>query len=304
MIKGTDDTRYAYVNGIIRAREARLLTKGHFDRLIAGTMSNFETILSDTSYVMHKDISIGLEAEEIELKEFFDQYCLEDEVRNFVDWPEQVHNIKVRLKEGGDDLMYPQDESAVESWPEVSAEIERFAIDKDPFILSTNLDKILCKYLFETAQFVEFFSFYYQLYFDLENIRSFFRARQFENRKEIFSQVFVPYGSVAQEVFVENLDASYDQLGKSFFTTAYATIMERGGMYIQEHHSFLRLERHCEETRLQFLLQARRMTFGVEPLFAYYQFRMGEIKKIRQVYFGKLNEVRDEELKESIPDVW
>ncbi|GAJ06580.1 unnamed protein product, partial [marine sediment metagenome] len=39
MIKGTEDTRYAYVNGIVRAREARLLTRSLFDRLIAGTLT-------------------------------------------------------------------------------------------------------------------------------------------------------------------------------------------------------------------------------------------------------------------------
>ena len=46
------------------------------------------------------------------------------------------------------------------------------------------------------------------------------------------------------------------------------------------------------------------MTFGVEPLYTYYQFKMNEIKKLRQVYWGKLNEVPMSDLKESIPDVW
>jgi hypothetical protein len=31
---------------------------------------------------------------------------------------------------------------------------------------------------------------------------------------------------------------------------------------------------------------------------------MAEITKLRQVYWGKLNEVPVEDLKESIPDVW
>ncbi len=66
----------------------------------------------------------------------------------------------------------------------------------------------------------------------------------------------------------------------------------------------LRLERICEEIRLQFLLAERRMTFGVEPLLTYYQFKLAEIKKLRQVYWGKLNEVEIDDLKESIPDVW
>ena len=46
------------------------------------------------------------------------------------------------------------------------------------------------------------------------------------------------------------------------------------------------------------------MTFGVEPLFAYYMFKKSEITKLRQVYWGRLNDVASRNLKESIPDVW
>ena len=304
MIQGTEDTRYAYVNGIIRSKEARLLTKGHFDRLIAGDLSNFNTILSDTSYIGQKDISAGLEAEEIEMKKFFDNFCQTPEVKNLIDWPEQIHNIKVKLKQGSDELLYPQAQPEIEAWSEVIDEAARFSVDKDPFVFSTNLDKILCKYLYESAKFASFFDKYYEIYFDLENIRSFFRAQQFENSREIFTQVYIPYGSIKEKFFIDNLGVHHDLLGKNFFTTPYAMIVDRGSAYIEERQSFLRLERFSEEMKLGFLLQARRMTFGIEPLFAYYHFKMGEIRKLRQVYWGKLNEVLASELKESIPDVW
>jgi V/A-type H+-transporting ATPase subunit C len=304
MIQCTDDTRYAYVNGIVRAKEARLLTKSHVDRLIAADLSNFNTILADTPYGGYEDIATGLEKAEVELKQFFDQFCQTPEVSKFIDWPEQMHNLKVKLKQGADELLYPQDATEVEVWPEVLDEVAQFTTEKNPFVLSTNLDKILCKYLSETSQFVPFFSRYYECYFDVENIRSFFRARQFEKSREVFIQVFLPYGSINEKIFIDNLATQHDLLAKNFFTTPYAYIIDRGSTYIEEHQSFLRLERLCEEMRLGFLLQARRMAFGVEPLFAYYHCKMGEIKKVRQVYWGKLNEVSLETQKESIPDVW
>ncbi len=304
MIKGTEDTRYAYVNGIVRAREARLLTKGHFDRLIAGTRESFTTILSDTPYGVQKDIPTGLEMETIDLDSFFRRYCQTPEIQLLIDWPEQIHNLKVKLKQGSEDIMYAQSSSDVETWPEVSDIIGQYAVEKDPFILSSSLDKILCKYLFETSHVAPFFEKYYQLYFDLENIRSFFRARSFENSREIFIHVYIPYGSIDMRLFLDNLSSQRDALAKSFFITPYTKIVDKGSAYIDEHHSFLALERLIEETRLEFLLFARKMTFGIEPLFTYYHFRMSEIKKLRQVYWGKLNEVSIDELKESIPDVW
>jgi vacuolar-type H+-ATPase subunit C/Vma6 len=304
MIQGTNDTRYAYANGIIRTLEARLLTKGHFDRLIATDPSSYNTILSDTPYVAQGDLEAGIESAENAVRAFFNTYCLTDEVRDFVDWPEQVHNLKVKLKEGSDDLLYAQDTDTIESWPEVLDEVARFAVDKDPFVLSTNLDKILCRYLLQAAEFVPFFENYYRTTFELENIRSFFRARQFENKRLILTQVYIPFGRLGLKFLIENLEVAQENLGRNFFNTPYAGIVDRGGSYFEEHDSFLRLEKLYEEHRLGYLLQARRMTFGVEPLFGYYHFKMSEIKKLRQVYWGKRNEVAVEDLKESIPDVW
>lgn len=304
MIKGTEDTRYAFANGIVRAREARLLTRGHLDRLIASPVVNFSTILADTVYGGYEDIGAGFGTEATAISTFVRRYCETPEVLHMIDWPEQMHNLKVKLKEGGEHLYYPQSESDVETWPEVADAIAAFAIDKDPFLLSTNLDTVLCKYLYEVSQFGLFFSTYYQLYFDLENIRSFFRARQFEKSRDIFEQVFIEHGTLSKVIFIENLSNRFDVLAKSFFTTPYAHIIDLGGAYLEDHHSFLRLERLYEEMKLRFLVQARKMTFGVEPLFCYHEFKLAEIRKLRQVYWGRLNEVSIDELRESIPDVW
>ena len=291
MIQGTGDTRYAYVNGVIRSREARLLTKSHFDRLLATDPSSYNTILSDTPYVGQGELGAGIEIEEVTLRDFFNEYCLTDEVVYFLDWPEQMHNLKVKLKGGGKELQYTQSAATVESWPEVVEEVGRFAVDKDPFVLSTNLDKILCSYLYEVADFAPFFKKYFEVYFELENIRSFFRSRQFENKHAIFSKVYIPIGRLELKSFIQNLEVAQDNLARNFFVSPYAYIFDRGGAYFEEHGAFLGLERLCEEHRLGFLLQARRMTFGVEPLFSYYHFRMSEMKKLRQVYWGKLNDI-------------
>ncbi|UCF71073.1 MAG: V-type ATPase subunit [candidate division WOR-3 bacterium] len=304
MIKGTGDTRYAFVNGIIRAREARLLTRSHFDRLVAVDYTSFNTILSDTPYGVSGDFIGALDAEERLLRSFFNRFCLTDEVKNLVDWPEQMHNLKVRLKGGQNDLMYVQQSDAVESWPEVADEVLRFAVEKNPFVLSTNLDRILCRYLYDTALFTPFFEGYYRTYFDLENIRSFFRAKQFDDKRNIMNQVYIPSGRLNVDLLIDNMDVRQDQLGRNFFNTPYASIVEKGGAYYEDKNSFLRLERLCEEYRLGYLLQARRLTFGVEPLFAYFMFKTSEITKLRQVYWGKLNEVSVEDLRESVPDVW
>jgi vacuolar-type H+-ATPase subunit C/Vma6 len=304
MIKGTDDTRYAFVNGIIRTRESRLLTKGHFDRLLASDLSNFTSSLSDSPYGSYGDIRVGLDTEEKHAKEFLRQYCITPEIMQFIEWPEQMHNLKVNVKHGEDGLLYETIGNDVETWPEVQETIEQYTLNKDPFRLSTELDRVLCSYLHSSASFCPFFAEYFALYMDLENIRNFFRARQFENKSDILKQIYLPFGNLDYKIFATNIDMEIEHLSSVFYTTPFQHLVDRGAVYLEQRHSFLRLERLIEETRLRYLAQARHMTFGVEPLFGFYQFKKAEIRKLQQVYWGKLNEVPVEDLKESIPDVW
>jgi len=304
MIKGTDDTRYAFVNGIIRAREARFLTKSHFDRLLASEVTSFRTIISDSPYAGYDDIPSGLRNEEKLIKDFVKQYCMTPEVMHIIDWPEQMHNIKVRIKQGDNELLYDAVGAEVEAWPGVHQVLELYALNKDPFILSTELDRILCMHIYDESSFCPFFAGFFELNIDLENIRSFFRARQFENSRDIFDQVYLPFGKLRHELFTTNIQMELEHLSKAFFVTPYLHLIDRGAVYLEQRHSFIRLERLIEEVRLNYLVQARRMAFGVEPLFAFYHFRMSEIRKLQQMYWGKINEVAVEELKESISDVW
>jgi len=280
------------------------LTKGHFDRLLAGELSSFRTIISDSSYVIYDDFSAGLINEAKQIKDFVKQYCMTPQILRMIDWPEQIHNVKVKIKDGSEGLFYTVVDNEVETWPEVQAALEHYTLNKDPFMLSTELDQIVWKYIIEEATFCPFFTSYYEMNTDLENIRSFFRARQFENSRDIFTRVFLPYGKLGYDLFATNMKMELEHVSKVFFITPYLHLIDRGAVYLEQHQSFLRLERLIEEVRLQYLIQARRMAFGVEPLFAFYHFKMSEIRKLQQVYWGKLNEVALEDLKESISDVW
>lgn len=304
MIKGTEDTRYAFVNGVVRAKEAKFLKKSHFDRLIDAGIDNFRPILSDTVYTgtgEFLDVLTDIEKQE---RHFFDKYCLHYEIKEMVSLPAAIHNLKVKLKNGENRLLYDLDISALESSTEIIAIISEYLKHKNSFILSTELDKFLCKKLWEFSKVSQFFVEYFKIYFDLENIRSFFRARQFENSIEIFKQVYIEYGGIPEKIFLENLNKDLGTIIRVFRNTIYGNIVEQGGNYLETQGSFLRLERLCDEMRLSFLKLTRYFTFGVEPLFGYYHFKLSEIKRLRQIYMGKQYNIPTAQLKESIPDVW
>ncbi len=304
MIEGTNDTRYAFVNGIVRAKEARLLKKSHFERLIEANIENFAPILSDTVYTGTGDFSEILGRVEIEERKFFEKYCLHPEIKQIVSLPEAIHNLKVRLKNGEESLLYDIETKEMESSAEIVTIIAEYLKHRDSFLLCTELDKFLCEKLYELSGLSQFFYEYFQLYFDLENIRSFFRSQQFENPAEIFKHVYIKYGTIPEEKFFQNLKKSSDVIIREFRDTRYGQLIEQGSTYLKSQGSFLKLECLCDEMKLQFLKMARFYTFGIEPLFGYFEFRKAEIKKIRQIYMGKKYNIPAIELKESIPDVW
>ncbi len=309
MIQGTNDTRYAFVNGIVRAKEARLLKKNHFDRLIDAGIENFRPILSDTVYTGTVEFLEMLIQNEKQEKQFFDKYCLHPGIKEIVLLPEAIHNLKVKLKNGDAHLLYDlsaadHEISTLESSDDILRIISEYLKNKSSFVLCTELDRLLCKKIRELSAISRFFSEYFQLYFDLENIRSFFRARKFKNPAGIFKQVYIEYGSIPAKIFLENLSKDLNTVYREFHNTKYSNLIEQGGNYLETQGSFLRLERLCEEMKLQFLKIARFYTFGIEPLFGYYQFKLAEIRRLRQVYMGKQYDIPAMQLKESIPDVW
>ncbi|MGB9720846.1 MAG: V-type ATPase subunit [bacterium] len=304
MIQGTNDTRYAFINGIVRAKEAKLLRKTHFDRLIEAGIDNFQPILSDTVYTGGGEFLSVLTDVEKQERQFFDKHCLHSEIKKIILLPEAIHNLKVKLKTGDDRLLYDVDTKMLESENEIMVLISDYLKDRNSFLLSSELDKFLCNRIFEFSKISLFFSDYFRLFFDLENIRSFFRSRQFENPIEIFKQVYIKHGSIPEKIFIDNLNKDLSSITREFRNTIYGNIIEQGGNYLETQGSFLRLERLCDEMKLQFLKMARFYTFGVEPLFGYYQFKIAEIKRLRQVYMGKQYNIPVSQLKESIPDVW
>jgi len=304
MIQGTNDTRYAFVNGIIRVKEARLLKKSHFDRLVDAGIESFRPILSDTPYSGTGDLLNILSDVENQERSFFEKFCLHPEIKEMVSLPDIIHNLKVRLKNGDSSLLYDVKVEEFESSEDVKAIVADFYNHHNAFIMTTELDRLLCKKFNELSIVSEFFYYYFQLYFDLENIRSFFRARKFDSPKEIFKQVYIPYGTISEKKYLENIDKDMNTIAREFRNTQYEQLIEQGSAFLNSQGSFLRLERLCDEMKLQFLKMARFYTFGVEPLFGYYQFKMAEIKRLRQVYMGKEYNILAAQLKESIPDVW
>jgi V/A-type H+-transporting ATPase subunit C len=135
---------------------------------------------------------------------------------------------------------------------------------------------------------------------DLINILSLFRIRREDGERRFFQEALLEGGTLSTEfmstLFGENLDAIPARLSH----TPYALLVDEGLAYLQAQGSFLVFEKMREAFLLNYIRRADLIAFGIEPLIAYLYKRESEIRTIRTIFVGLLNNVPSQTIKEKI----
>jgi V/A-type H+-transporting ATPase subunit C len=135
---------------------------------------------------------------------------------------------------------------------------------------------------------------------DLINILSLFRIRREDGERRFFQEALLEGGTLSTEfmstLFGENLDAIPARLSH----TPYALLVDEGLAYLQAQGSFLVFEKMREAFLLNYIKRADLIAFGIEPLIAYLYKRESEIRTIRTIFVGLLNNVPSQTIKEKI----
>lgn len=84
----------------------------------------------------------------------------------------------------------------------------------------------------------------------------------------------------------------------------YASILREPIEKLQQEESFVSLERVINDFLIQILKPAKYITFGPEPLLAYYFARINEMNLVRMVILAKLNSVSADLVKERLNSVY
>lgn len=135
---------------------------------------------------------------------------------------------------------------------------------------------------------------------DLINILSLFRIRREEGERRFFQEALLEGGILSTEfmstLFGENLDSIPARLSH----TPYAIMVAEGLTHLQTQGSFLVFEKLREAFLLNYIKRADLIAFGIEPIIAYLYKKESEIRTIRTIFVGLLNNVPPETIKEKI----
>jgi len=331
-----DNERYAYAVGRVRAMERGLLDRSRIDRMVeASSAEEALKVLGETAYAEYLSaLNSIFDYDRILERELHRIYL---EMRRFSPEPELVglfackfdyHNLKVLFKalkmgEKRDDLLVKEagnlplallvravSEDNFIYLPSKMSQAavrlaEAFRLEVNPQLVDLVFDGAMFEEIFEKLEIVAspFLTKYFQYLVDLTNIKTFLRVKRANQTREFLEQALLPFGTLDLRRLVQ-LGDPLEVLVDRLMTTEYAQVVEDGIQTYQRTDSLTRYEKLADNFLLRYLKKAKYVTFGPEPLAAYLLAKENEIKLIRIIMVGKINQLPNEEIKERLRDVY
>lgn len=139
---------------------------------------------------------------------------------------------------------------------------------------------------------------------DLGNLKIFCRAKYLELSLERLKGSLSRGGFLDGNVFLENFDLSYGEIGEKLRTSPYHAAWIQATDELIEKETFIVLEREFENFLVTYLKKAKYIVFGPEPVFAYLLAKKRELQLLRLLGVGKLNEIPSEMLKQRMGETY
>jgi V/A-type H+-transporting ATPase subunit C len=153
----------------------------------------------------------------------------------------------------------------------------------------------------------EFLENYLKHLIDMHNIKTFLRFYILKEPEEKLQKNLVGSGFISHKDFLklyaEGLTAFLNHLEyvrKDYSIVDYAIYLRQAIEKIEKDKSFVALEKAINDFLIQVLKPAKYLTFGPEPVLAYYFAKVNEINLIRMIILAKLNDVLADLVKERL----
>lgn len=179
-------------------------------------------------------------------------------------------------------------------------EIIDFVLDKERYIMVFN--KIKEVEIIEAEEL--FLKRFIKINIDLDNIINCIRAKIRGEKKAFTKEFLIPEGDFKAENIVEIYDSPLSSWIEKLNNTDYKDIIELGVNYFQKNNSLMELEKLRDNFILNFSKIGKYITFGIEPLVGFITAKENDIKNIRIILSGKLNNLSPDKIKERVRDTY
>ena len=330
------DAQYAYAVARIRAIEKNMIDKIKMDRMIeAKTAQEVLKLVVESGY---GDLSSDLTAvsnyerllkeEQKKLYSVLVEIVEDFEIFNLVTHSADYHNVKVLLKSDflgkeDDDILLEtgtiplsklkvmikeRDFRDMSSYMRSAVEesIDTYNRPSDPQKIDLILDKANYMQMLKTLSDLdsELLEEVVEAKIDLLNIKTFLRIKRQGKSWDFLKKILLPGGHIDTDVFVSNIDSSYEAIIELFRYTNYNEICEKGIESYKNTGSLAVFEKLVDDYVISLAKKAKVMAFGIEPLICHFIGKENEIKNIRIIMVGKINNVPNETIRERLREAY
>lgn len=323
---------YIYAVSRIRAIEKYLLDETKLQRMLeAKTAQEAIKVLEESGYGAEnevysaEDYELLLKNEQKQLYSLINELMPQSEISKLFLTANDYHNVKVMLKaefqglEDYKDLLYQCSnfellkleaivrDRRLSYLPEIMAHAVQEAIDAfnksgNPQVIDTILDRAQYKAMKELASQTqsEFVINFIDILLDLTNIKIFLRIKKLGRSWDYLKNILVEAGTLDNDVFIKNLEGSWDNFIEAMRYTKYGKLIEKSLEQYKKTGSFTKFEKLLDNYIMKYVAGAKYISFGIEPIVAYIQAKETEIKNARIIMVGKLNNISNEIIKERL----
>lgn len=139
---------------------------------------------------------------------------------------------------------------------------------------------------------------------DLSNLKILLRAKYRGLSRDKFESLVLKKGFLDQKWLLECFDLSFGEIGEKMKFSPYKNIWAGAVDSMEERETFLELERGIEDFLMGFLKKAKYIVFGPEPVLAYGLAKKRELRLVRLLGIGKVNQIPVDLLKERISETY
>jgi V/A-type H+-transporting ATPase subunit C len=327
-----------YVQAVprIRSIENRLLDRTKIERLV-DSASAYEAfkILQETAYGSFmgdvkrpEEYEIILSEELKRLYSFMYEISPNKKLIDIMSLRYDYHNIKVILKgealnKDFSELLIPvgtvkpiqlksyimnRDYTEITSIMREGIEKAResFEEEKDPQKIDIILDRFMYKDMHYRALELNepYLIKFMEMNIDLINIRTLVRVKKQNKGRKFLEEVLLEDGKINKDDLIEMLNGSVENIAVKLQSSDYVDIVRSGLEEYGQSNSLNVFEKLSDNFIMDFIKDAKYVAFGIEPLLAYIFAKENEIKIVRIIMVGKLNNIDPDVIRERLRDIY
>ncbi|MBI5789062.1 MAG: V-type ATPase subunit [Candidatus Schekmanbacteria bacterium] len=332
----SSDPRYAFAVGKIRALETNLITNQQVNRLLETKDANalWSELGNNRDYEAHlaqfydpQDFEAVLSSELKRVYALTLGISAERTALELLALRHDFHNCKVISKacflgEDTDSNLSPLGTCPPKEWEQLMVAEKEAGLCRLPadlmqivrdvqqqLIDEQNLrrrdiiwDQALYQYLSRHAEKSKnlFVQTWLKIRIDGLNLLTYVRCIRQKSDKGLLKLALIDSGTIACEKLQNAYEGGLETLASLLSPTPYAGMIQEGLACYKRDNSFSCLEKLFDDYEMEFLSQARYVSLGVEPLFAYLLAKETEIKVLRILLVGKINRLDKTEISKRV----